>query len=366
MRTPSGDPGPDAATPATRWRMVPVLAILLVVGGSLVAGLDAPRGDGAHWRDAGPAGHAELVERLSQQHDVRVLESSLALLPAVAGPGDTLFLFPTHRAPVQDELDRVRGFVSGGGHLAVATDGGSAMDWADAFGVRLHGMPALLPPGQAGDCIAAEFRVGGQVHGICLPSPTAFPNLTTAGSGVTFAEVGSSSVPVLLDTDGDGNLSVGDQGPVAVRLVLQWQAGAGRITAIADADLWRNGVPGQQSNLLLAEALAGGGGTVYVDNSGVQPTYKDRVAGSWYRALSSTSAAAAWLLVPILVATVSAAMLAPRIKPLRPHDPLEDAVDPTVEAAAQRILQAHLGTTRLAARDDEGKTDPSKATKVKP
>lgn len=347
------------------------LAILLAVLATAVvvaAGLTAPRGHGGAWDDDGSGGHGDLAQRLADDHPVFAVESSLALLPTSAGSGDTLFLFPTHRPASEAEVRRVQEFLHDGGLLVMAADGSNADAWAGALGVNFKGLPALLPPDAEVDCVPARVPQGVVIHDVCLPSPTTFPDLDRLADGdVSFSHVSYSEMPVFLDADLDGRLSAGDQGPVVSPMVLQWDLGAagGRVVAVADGDVWRNGVvrdhPG---NLEFAQALAGDG-DVFLDSSGVQPTVAARLANPGYRLLSGPDAIGNAVLALLLLGTAVAVRGVPRITPLRVHAPPPDASDPRVTHAALEVLHEYLHAPE-ARRTRPTRPDLDDPTRMRP
>lgn len=302
----------------------------------------SPEGGGATWDDPSDAGHSMLVDELARDHNVRVVESSLALLPDEAGDGDVLFLFPTHRPAAQAEVDQVRNFVADGGRLVMAADGQNAAPWAHALGIKYQGLPAILAPGHESTCIPTTVPTDTGAFSVCLPSPTTFPNLTRVADGhIEFSHISLSDVPVFLDTDQDKELSIGDQGPVTSPVALQWSFGLGHVIAIADADLWRNSFLRSEDgggNLALAGALADDAETVYVDSSGRQDGYASRVLNPGYRVLSAPGLWGGVAFVAVLASVALGTATAPRAKPLLPHDPPEDAVDHDVEQAAMAYL----------------------------
>lgn len=322
------------------WTLVAAAALS---AGLLVLGLASPRGHGSAWDDQGPDGHSALAQRLADSHPVFAIESSLALLPEGNGE-DALFLFPTHRPATPAELARVQAFLQRGGLVVVAADGGHADTWADAFGVRFKGLPALLPPGVETDCMRTDVPFEGMVHGVCLPSPTTFPDLANLTTGdVAFRQVSYSLLPVFLDADLDGHLGTGDQGPVVSPLVLQWDVGEGRVVAVADGDAWRNGlVADHPSNLEFAHALAASSDRVFLDTSGVQPQLSDRIANPAYRTLAGPALVAQAGLALFLLGLALAVGRIPRVAPLRVHDPPRDAVDADVARAAARTFKDHF------------------------
>lgn len=327
-----------------KWAIV----VLTVVTLSVVAvGLFTPSGSGGAWDDEGPDGHSALVQRLSDDRSVRIIKSSLALLPRDAGADDALLLFPTHRPASAVEVERVRSFVEDGGLLVLAADGDNAAPWAEALGVRFKGLPALLPPESELDCVPIQYPLAGTTHDVCLPSPTTFPDLDRLTTGdVSLGHVAYSQTPVFLDADRDGTLSAGDQGPVASPVVLQWDFGpaGGQVVAVADADVWRNSVvrdhPG---NLEFARALTTSqGGELFVDSSGAQPTLLDRMNNPGYRLLSGPDLVGHGLLLLLLLGLVVGTRSVPRISALRPHDPPENATDPVVAQAAMDMVHEYL------------------------
>ncbi len=320
-----------------------IAAIAIIIGAALASlALFSPEGGGAAWDDDSDNGHSMLIDRLARETRVRAVESSLALLPESAGEGDTLFLFPTHRPAAEAEVDRVRRFVADGGHVVIAADGQNAAVWSESLSVKYQGLPAILPPGHDTGCVPVTVSVEAAVYKVCLPSPTTFPNLTRLDDHAGFTQIALSDVPVFLDTDLDGNLSLGDQGPVSSPVALEWRLGRGRVVAIADADLWRNGFLRSHEgsgNLALAGALASGD-TVYVDSSGRQDTLTSRTLNPGYRLLSAPGAWEAAALVALVAIAALGTAMAPRAKPLLRHDPPEDAVDAEIERAAMAYLEA--------------------------
>lgn len=303
-----------------------------------------PSGSGASWRDPGPDGHSRLARALAEERQVRVIEASLGTLPTDDPTGSLLVLFPTHRPPSTLEVDRIEGFIAEGGTLLLAADGDNAAPWAAALGFQFKGLPALLPADLERGCVKVPFPNPPAGHSLCLPSPTTFSNATNA-QGLQ-VEVFSSVEPVFLDTDLDGNLSLGDQGPIEAPMILQWHHGGGRAIAVADADAWRNGALDEAPANL--EALVGlartidAKGTIYLDSSGVQPGLVDKLRNPMYRALVAPTSAQVMGLGLLGAVALGAAAAAPRVRSLQPHDPAPDAGDPAIEAAGLAAFQAAL------------------------
>lgn len=317
----------------------------------LLAAPRAPAGAGAAWNDPGPDGHSQLAAAVSRDHPALVAEATLGALPAEAGAGDLLVLFPTHRPASPLEVDRVEAFVSRGGLLLMSADGQNAQPWAAALGVRFKSLPALLPPESVETCVETTVPVGSRFWPLCLPSPTAFANVTWP-SQEDSVRAYDSSVPVFLDLDFDGNLSLEDQGPMLVPMVLEWTHGRGRVIAVADADAWRNGALSlSPDNLQVITALAEGmnpEGTVYLDSSGVQPGALDKMRNPVYRALAAPDLRDAAALALVAVGLAAGAGLVPRARPRLPHDPPADASDPEVEAAARALIDSALSQRLVA------------------
>ncbi len=273
-----------------------------------------------------------------------MIEASLGTLPTDHPVGSMLVLFPTHRAPSALEVDRLERFVAEGGTLLLAADGENAGPWAAALGFQFKGLPALLPSDLEKRCVEVPFPNPPTGHSICLPSPTTFPNSTNAQGPQL--DLFNSTVPVFLDTDLDGKLSLGDQGPLKAPMILQWHHGQGRAIAVADADAWRNGVLDEiPANLEAMVALArtiDPEGIVYLDSSGAQPTIADKVRNPAYRALVAPTSEQIAGLGILAVGALGAVAAAPRVRSLQPHAPAPDAGDPAVEAAGLAALHAAL------------------------
>ena len=276
-------------------KAVLLVALAAAIGVLAFAGATQAPGPGPGWTDASPEGHEALVQELARAHEVRVLQHSLGALPTEAGAGDALVLFPTHRPASDLERARVWSFVDAGGLLVVATDGGNGRPWLDDLGLALQEVPALLPPGAPAGCVAtpAPLVDGGSMP-ICLPSPTVFPDLARlrealAAAGAEGAaaagEAQNSTQAVILDLDGDGTLSLGDQGPLAFPMAVHVRRGAGDVVVLSDADLWRNAAA--SPNLAYAAALTGEAGVVYLDSSSDHGAAVDAWRRPAYQALSA-------------------------------------------------------------------------------
>lgn len=322
---------------------VPAALMIAAVVLLVAMGMLGPEGGGATWTDNGAMGHSDLADRLTQTTDVRVIKSSLALLPEKAGEGDVLFLFPTHRPAGDAEIDRVERFVANGGTLVIAADGGNAASWAKALGVNFKGLPVVLPPDQQADCVPVEVPWLGGTHSVCLPGPTAFPDLEDIIEGtVEFTAVSFSGFPVFIDLVGDGEIRMGDHVAPAP-MVLQWDHGtqSGRIVGIADGDVWRNYIVREQpANLEFAHTLAqeARSGTVYLDNSGSQVTVLEKSSNPWYRLIAGPDTTGFLVLTAVVLAMIVAAVLAPRVRRMRPHSPPGDSEDPDVRRLAMAVL----------------------------
>lgn len=323
-----------------------IVAVVIVV----LSGLLAPQGGGASWEDDGVHGHSDLADRLSRSSEVRVIGSSLSLLPTTAGGGDVLFLFPTHRPASTTEVAQVQRFVEQGGLLVIAADGANAATWSKGFGVNFKGLPVSLPPGEEAECVATDIPWRGTTHAVCLPGPTAFPDLDELTErNIRFDEVSYTTIPVYIDIDGEGQIDAGDQA-ARVPVGVQWSHGdqGGHVVAIADGDVWRNHIVREEAgNLELAAAFADAAsqGTVYLDNSGSQSTLQERTQNTWYRVASAPDTREQAMLSLFFVVFATGAVLAPRVKRLLPHDPPSHSEDPDVReraltALAQNELEA--------------------------
>ncbi len=316
---------------------VVLLASVAVLGGSLV-GPGGFGGSGVGWDDPGPDGHTLLVERLSSQAALRVVVGSIGSIPAAAGAGDVLFLFPTHRAAAVSEAERLEDFVAAGGTVVVATDGGHANSWASGLGAMFHGQPVLLAPGAERDCVETVVQLL-LAHALCLPSPSAMPDLEDAlVAEAVFQQVAKSGHEVFLDLDGDQELSLADQGPGHYPVVAAWQLGQGTVWVIADGDLWRNGVVTErQGHLEFAAGLAQGADTIYLDSTAGARSGLGHLAVPLYRALGGLTTNDLAAVALMLVAAALAVSTAPRTTRWAPHE-WKPAEDPELEAEAAHVI----------------------------
>lgn len=296
---------------------------------------------GAAWTDPGPEGHSRLAEALGRVAPVRVVEASLGSLPAPARPGDVLFLFPNYRDPLPEEEAALRAFSASGGTIVFAIDGPRSNAWLRAFGLVPQGFPAKLAPGDSDACIGVEIELGGVGYPLCLPSPTAFSRRPEpSGAAVQLEWVANSTRPIVLDVDGDGNLSSADQGPDRFAMAVAWRFQGALLLAVPDGDLWRNGVLGAHpEHLDLARALAGEG-RVFLDASATTGVGARVLTDPVYRALAGGIARAALPLLLFVLALAALALRAPQLSPWTPHSPDPDAEDPAREAEIRRKFQS--------------------------
>lgn len=320
------------------WTLFGVVGLLL--GAAWVAALtvQVPDQGAAAWDDRGPTGHSRLVDALAQDHEVRVIETSVGVLDD-PGPDAVLFLFPTHRHPTGTEVEALRSFVDGGGHAVLAADGDHARAWAHGLGARFTDIPVVTPPGEEVACIEVEAQAEAMP---CLPSPSSFPDLERDQS---VSVVRNSTTPVFLDTDLDGTLSRGDRGPGPVPMFAQWHHGEGTLSAIPDGDLWRNGVvQDHDQNLDFAQELADGG-AVYIDSTSGPASALDLAAWMAYHAFVGDPWTTSMFTL-VLTGVVAAATRIPRAQPFPRHVGLREAGDAELEARAIALLQ------KQAASDD--------------
>jgi hypothetical protein len=302
----------------------------------------APAQFGPGWQDASPDGGTSLASALSVRGPVRVIEGSEGVLPASAGAGDALFLFPTHRPAAALEIQAVAGFVSRGGLLVMATDGANGDPWARQFGFQLQGFAALLPPGANGSCVRALGVVpDGPPQPICLPSPSAFPDLerfAAVQSGA--AAVGNSTDSVFLDLNQDGRLDLGDQGPSPFPMAVRWPHGRGLVIAVADGDLWRNGnVADHPETLAYAQRLVEGKtGTLYLESISAPRGPATAAYMATYRWLSAPSLVEGAALGLVGAALLLAALQVAKAAPWRAHTASGSAEDPALEEGARALL----------------------------
>lgn len=302
--------------------------------------LPAGGGPGPAFDDAGGDGHATLAATLARAGPVSAVEGSLALLPADAGDGDVLFLFPSHRAPQAGEADRVRRFAEDGGRVVVAADGQASAGWLAALGLPAPAaIPLVQAPGEAVGCLELALP-SWPGQRACLPSPTSFPNPGPAAG----RQGGEANALVFLDLDADGTLSLGDQGPFNLTVGLQGTPEGLDVVAVADGDLWRNAeVATHPGNLDLAVALANAGpapGTTYLDSTAAADQPWAYAAAVRALASPSTGQLAAFGLVVLAVA--AAAVRMPRARAWTPHRHDPEAEDPELERAiAQALHRPH-------------------------
>jgi hypothetical protein len=220
---------------------------------------------GADWRDGSPSGHQGLVDFLAGGTQVSVLEATLSLLPNDAGPGHTLFLFPSHRSPSAAELRTVQAFLERGGTVVIAADGGKATEWTEPLGATVLGLPVVHPPeSEVTGCLQASFALEGGLQEACLPSPS----VVVAAESPGVERIGRLLVDVGLDLDGDQSLELLDRAPNTYPVALRWNVGAGSVTLVSDADLWRNAVvAAHPENLVFAQALASSADAIFFDST---------------------------------------------------------------------------------------------------
>jgi hypothetical protein len=321
-----------------------LLGLALVLLALAVPPLLARPGPGAAWDDSGPDGDSGLVATLSAHHPVRVLRHSDGALPADAGAGEALFLFPGHRAATDAEMRRVLGFAQRGGLVALAADGRHAGAWLAELGLQVQGVAALLPPGANATCVAAPAPLpdatgdAAPFGAVCLASPTAFPDIARLRAAAPGARSANSTQAVFLDLDGDGELGLGDQGPQPFPMAVSLRHGDGWVVALADGDAWRNKADPQ--NLAYAEALVAGRGTVYVDSTSDASAAADPWLRPMLAALEAPGRPEAVALACLLLAAAVAAAAAPHARAWLPQRA------PLLGDRAGRVLGVHLWLPR--------------------
>lgn len=340
---------------AAAFVVLTTVAVAVAAYVSAVPPSEAVRAPG--WDDTSARGHSRLVAALAEAGTVRVLESTLLLLPSDAGLGDTLFLFPTNRPPLSEELGRVEAFVQAGGTLVIAADGFHADSIAARLGHRFIGLPVLLAAGSSMDCVRVDFPLGPAVVSACLPSPSALPRSATpadAGAG-PFDLVANSTDDVVLDLDKDGRLSLGDQGPGRFTVGAMWQRGDGHVLLIADGEIWRNdAVLVNAQNLALARQAVNPetGGTVYLDATGAIDSRADVVLLRSYRALLPTGTRLAVTLAMAVLASVSIVLATPHAERWNSHRPSLDEGDAEIEEPAHQQIDRFIATSTIGTQPE--------------
>lgn len=332
--------------------LIPIIALVPI---ALVMAIPAftPGGAGPGWDDEGEGGHTAFAQRLATRHEVRALEGSVALLPADAGDGDLLFLFPTYRPVTHAEAERLTGFVTQGGLLVIATGGGHGSNWTETLGVRFQGLPALAADPENETCLNAAVSIDDASHPICMQAPTSFPNTThlMTQDEIEYDFIGRSNRNAFIDTNRDGRLSLGDQGPQRVPLVLQWSVGEGQIIAISDGTVWQNHVVSEhQENLETAAVIADKtdpDGAIYIDSTASSPrSQTNAVARPLYAGLSIPENQQWTALSVAALGLAGAAWLARRASPWKPHQAVSDAEDPELERRAREFLSGTVASPR--------------------
>lgn len=333
-----------------RWGLAIIAALVAV---SAAAALWPAQPGGARWDEAGGDGHSRLADALSEDSTVRVVESSLSLLPPDAGPDDTLFVFLTAREPTDGEAHRVARFVQDGGTLVLAADGTGGGRLLASLGMSLHGIPAMRAEGEG--CVTVRIPVGEGTFAACLPSPSAYPETSLERAPVNLTFAARSEQRLLFDLDADGRLALEDQAPGHLPVALSWQHGSGQVVAIAESDLWRNRVIlDMPSNTALALALADGAGTVYLDGMGGQETQAQRLEADWLRVLGEDGPGA-WPAATVLAAGAVLAGVLPRLPVWRPHRVHGGEADPRIREPAEQMLRESVRGHKATSTDDPTK-----------